>query len=412
MKLLKTFFFLLAFAAVSLAAAEVKPPDVNELKAKAKAEWTAGKYAPARDIFRNIVKLDEANASKHAAEIVAGVPSGNADQQLSFYRIKAEIAMLAKNTAMRDQAYADALKLKDLTPAQQTTVLLLPIDSYGATVSKSFDDVEKLCRDALKVVGSDKESRSRIWEKFCIRAQHRNYYTPPHPKAIMVFEEALKQDLTPRVRFNITNYYRNILLYQGRYQDALKFSEEAAEKMDDNMFAAYLFIAAGNLLANPTRYMNNMPDEQEYLKAMVYFNRALEKMPDMLAAYEAIITLCAKTHRMEPALTAYGKIAIAPRQDSGLKNRMALALAVSYFEQEDFAGARAWLDQATPKNQNSRIAQQYYNLSMRLACIDGDFRKASDELANLEKCTGDFIQKQKLKRYRQRMNQLLREQNK
>lgn len=411
MKWIKTLSCLLASAAISLAAAEVKPPDVNELKAKAKAEWTAGKYAPARDIFRNIVKLDEANAAKHAAEIVAGVPSGNADQQISFYRIKAEIAILAKNTAMRDQAYADALKLKALTVSQQTTVMLLPIDSHGATTSSTMEFVEKLCRDALKAVGHDRDARSRIWEKLCTRAQRRNHYQPPSPRAVEIFEEALKQDLVPRTRYNIVMQYSGLLVYLGRPADAYKLTETEAEKMDDNMFSAYLFISTGNVYANPARYMDRIPDENEFLKAMVYYNRALEKMPDMPAAYEAIITLCAKTHHIEQALTAYAKLSIVKNPDQGLRNRMAVALATAYFEQEDFANAKAWLELTDPEKLHHVAKRNYYDISMRLACIDGNYQKASDELAKLEKHTGDFIQKQKLKRYRQRMDELLREQN-
>ena len=412
---LKSMFSLFAAAwmSITLAAAEntqnPPAPDINALKIRAKQEWQNRKYPQARNTFREILKTDSRNAAGLAAEITVGTPGGTVFEKIDFYRCKADIAAQAKDNAMRDQAFADAIKLPGLNKVQLATAYLLPLENYGNLVSMSIADVEKICRAALKAAGDDLEARSRIWEKFATRVQHHNYYTPISPDAPELLDEALKQDLTPRTRFNIINQYRTVLLLLGHHKKALLLCETEAEKLadKDKQLAAYLFISAGNILSQPARYMNNIPDERDYFNAMLYYRRAIEMKEDMPAAYEAIVELSTKTHHMESALTAYGKLSLNKSVGANTKNAMTLKLARAYFEMEDFANTRTWLKLSDPEKLLPRQKADHYDLTMRLACMDGDYQKAADTLTMIEKHQNVYRYRFNVKEYRKRLNAIL-----
>ena len=306
---------------------------------------------------------------------------------LTAISYQANIELRANNEKAAEVFFNEAIKLPNLTKHELARAYKMPYDDFGRRVAVSLETLEAYMRKAMAAV-NDAEANVRLWEVLASRAQHTNYYTPLSPRAVPLLEEAIKREELKENR-SIIDSLASVYTSLRQEDKAIALFKEKAkyfEDKDKKNAAASLYMVLAERCMKKRYYMQN-PDAAMVDKAVAYIVKAMELHPEVQSYCQRLATLCAENDRIDSAITAYAKLIAMPKCQDLTKQEVELALAEAYMRACDLEKTKEWFAKTdfAVLGKNVRLGFRHDFLAMQIACIDGDYAKASACLERLQK---------------------------
>lgn len=306
---------------------------------------------------------------------------------LTAISYQASLELRAKNEKAANAFFDEAIKLPNLTKHELARAYKMPYDDYGRRVGVSLETLEAYMRKAMAAV-NDAEANVRLWEVLASRAQHTNYFTPLSPRAVPLLEEAIKREELKENR-NIIDALASVYTSLRQEDKAIALLKEKAkyfEGKEQKHIAASLYMALAERCVK-NRYYMQKPDAAMVDAAIAYIDKAMKLNPEHVPYCQRLVNLCAENDRIDSAITAYAKLIAMPKCSEFTKQDVALTLAEAYMRACNLEKTKEWFAKTdyAMLGKNVRLGFRHDFLAMQIACIDGDYAKASACLERLQK---------------------------